>query len=257
MSIAHKPQTATLDDERAVPGLSNLANMQSHLARYRFIRRWIAPHHRVLETACGAGYGTQMLARQAAWVVGADYSSIAVAHARSTYPAPNLSFALMDCHKLAFQSANFDVVVSLEVFEHLEDSRTYLRECARVLRPGGRLILSTPNRDTWDIHMDSIRLEYEFHINMVNLGDLQRALRADFASCEIYGQRRTGSRLYGTLRALDVFNLRLRLFSPQRRQQLQQSLGVAPISAENADGFSFTQSQLKQANHFVAVCRKP
>lgn len=256
MSIAQKPASTTLDDERVVPGISEAGNLQSHWARYHFIRRWIEPHHWVLETACGSGYGTQFLARAAARVVGADYSPLALAYARSTYPATNLTFVQMDCHHIPLQSGIFDRVVSLEVFEHLQDSAAYLRECARVLRPGGLLLLSTPNRATWDIHMDSIHLEYAFHVNMMDLRSLRQALRAHFSSCEIYGQRPSGSPLHAALRSLDIFNLRLRLFSPQRRQQLQHALGVAPASGEITGGFVFTRSQLRQANNFVAVCRK-
>lgn len=257
VSTTYKPPTVTLDDERAVPGLSDPGNLRSHLARYRFVQQWVQPHHHVLETACGAGYGTQMLARRGKWVLGVDYSPMAIAHARAHYPASNLAFTLMDCQTLGLRDRSFDIVISLEVFEHLAQWQCYLRECARVLRSGGLLLLSTPNRATWDIHMGSIAQEYEFHINMVELADLQKALQRDFSICAIYGQRRRGSRLYGALRAVDILNLRLRLFSHQRRQRLQESLGVAPMPSDDAGEFVFTPSQLRQANHFVAVCRKP
>jgi ubiquinone/menaquinone biosynthesis C-methylase UbiE len=254
-NLPRKPLTTVLDDERPVPGISDAATLESHVARYRFAERWVGPQDKVLETACGVGYGAQRLARRVGSVLATDYSLLALQHARSHYAAENLGFAVMDCHRLAVGDGRFDVVVSFEVFEHLEQPAAYLAECHRVLRPGGRLLLSTPNRATWDIHMDSIAQDYGFHINMMGLEELRRVLRA-FPLCQIYGQRRAGNWLYTALRAMDVWNLRLRLFPPQRRRQLQQSLGVGTGDDAAANSYVFSRWQLRQASHFFAVCRK-
>ncbi len=256
MTVTSKPQSRTLDDERVLPGVTDAATYLSHLARYEFALRWMQPQHEVLETACGTGYGTGMLAGRAKSVVGIDYSPLAVEHARARYTADNLEFLVMDCHRLAFRNARFDVVVSFEVFEHLEGSDAYLRECRRVLRPGGLLLLSTPNRTTWDVHMRSIGQDYEFHINLVDLEGLRRALKPWFPSVQIYGQRRSGNWLYSALRAADVLNLRLRLFPPRQQERLQQRLGVVSGHAANGQHWIFSRNQLRQCNHFFAVCKK-
>jgi len=251
-----KPVSMTWDDERTHPDTPDRGTFQHHLARYEFALRQMQGGERVLDTGCGVGYGSKMLAAKAASVFGVDYSMPALAHARQRYTGSNLSYARMDCQNLALAFASFDLLVSFEMFEHLEHSAAYLRECHRVLRPGGKLILSTPNRAAWEIHMRSIQTENEFHVNMMDLDQLRAALGAVFAGVEIYGQRRRGNRLHTVLRSLDVFNLRLRLVPPQRREQIQRAMSVPAGETARGEDWIFAKSQLRQCNHFVAVCTR-
>lgn len=258
MSVAYKPPTIALDDERIIPGRTDPATFHSHQARYHFALRWITPQDDVLETACGSGYGTQMLAGRARSVLATDYSPLAIHYARQNFAADNMAFSVMDCQQLALRDSSFDVIVSFEVFEHLENAAAYLAECRRVLRPGGRLLLSTPNRVTHDLHMRSIGRGNEFHINLMNSTQFVRFMKSYFPETQVFGQRRKGNWIYGILRAADVFNLRLRLIGAQRRESLQQSFGVAPPQVDaRLESWAFTPRQLRQANNFVAVCRKP
>ncbi len=253
---ALKPDTQTLDDERTYPETPDVPTFQHHLARYEFLLPMIRKSDEILETGCGAGYGSRMLSERARSVVAIDYSSVALEYARERYSAPNLTHLLMNCHRLAFADASFDLIVSFEVYEHLEEPEVYLSECRRVLRPGGRLVLSTPNRSSWDIHMRSIGAGYEYHVNMVDLKALQGQLSTVFPNVEIYGQWRRGNALHRALRALDLWNLRLRLVPPGTREKLQQAMGV-PIGGTTRSGdWMFTRSQLRQANHFLTFCQK-
>jgi len=251
-----KPQSLVLDDERTYPETPDHATFQHHLARYEFAVAQMRPGERVLETGCGAGYGAHLLAQKARFVLGVDYSPAAIEYARGRYRDANLAFAVMNCHRLALADGQFDRIVSFEMFEHMERPLDYLRECARLLRPGGELLLSTPNRSAWEVHMRSIEARYEFHINMVDLRQLRRQLSSSFRRFKIYGQRRRGNRLYSLLRGLDVWNLRLRFFSAARRERLQESFGVP--GGEKASGLDwvFSRTQLRQCNHFVAICRR-
>lgn len=251
-----KPPTLTLDDERTYPETADQATFQHHLARYRFALEQIGQGERVLDAGCGTGYGTHLLSEKSTFTLGIDYAPQALEYARRNYAAANLAFAVMNCHRLAVADSSFDRVISFEVFEHLEHADEFLAECHRVLRPGGRLILSTPNRASWDVHMRAIQQEYEYHINMVDKSALRAALRKHFAEVELYGQWRKGNWLHATLRALDVFNLRLRLFSPARRERMQHAMGVPQGGEIPAEAWVFRQAQLNQCNHFVAVCRK-
>ena len=101
----------------------------------------------VLEAGCGEGYGARLLADRARRVVAVDYDADAIGHVARTYPG--LPVVRGNLVALPFAADSYDVVVSLQTIEHLWDQDAFLAECRRMLRPAGRLILSTPNRLTF------------------------------------------------------------------------------------------------------------
>ena len=107
-----------------------------HLARYRFASQ-LASGLDVLDAACGEGYGSAMLAEAvgAARVVGVDVDAQTVAHAQQAY---GLDFRVQDVCDLALEDDCFDLVVSFETIEHVEDASRMLAEFRLVLRPAGR-----------------------------------------------------------------------------------------------------------------------
>jgi SAM-dependent methyltransferase len=127
----------TFEEERLVPEEAVEASLQEHLARYRFARDHA--RGRVLDVACGTGYGTAMLD-----AVGVDLSLEALRYARR-HPA---RYVAADAARLPFGRV-FDSVVSFETIEHVPDPARFVEECARVLKPGGLFLVSTPNRDLW------------------------------------------------------------------------------------------------------------
>lgn len=102
---------------------------------------------RVLEAGCGEGYGAALLSREAAHVTALDYDDYTTGHVRAAYP--DLPIIRANVVALPFAELSYDVVVSLQTIEHLWDQDTFVRECVRVLRPGGTLIVSTPNTLTF------------------------------------------------------------------------------------------------------------
>jgi 2-polyprenyl-3-methyl-5-hydroxy-6-metoxy-1,4-benzoquinol methylase len=106
---------------------------------------------RVLEIACGRGGLACRLARHThrpGHLVAADFSTTAVAKGRSHARAvglPGLQWSVSDLHACGIQSGTFDTVISCESIEHLERPRQACVELARMLKPGGRLYLTTPN----------------------------------------------------------------------------------------------------------------
>jgi len=251
-----KPQSLTLDDERPRPDGPDSVTYHHHLARYLFAFRKMKGGERVLDAGCGTGYGSRLLGAKAASVVGIDNSPLALEYAREHFAGPGVLFARMDCQRLAFPAASFDLMLCFEVFEHLESHDDFLKECLRVLSPQGKLILSTPNMVTNELHMKSIGQSNPFHISMVGLAAFRRVLNRHFREVEVFGQRRRGNRLYSALRALDVLNLRLRLLPNVQRERLQQAFDVPMGEAAVPEAWVFEKAQLRQANQFVAICKK-
>lgn len=136
-----------LTGERTLPGIPH--------ENYWFRRHEIAYHTalpltrgaRVLDAGCGEGYGTAMLAEDGAAVVGVDLDLPTVQHLHRSYP--QVPAVLANLVALPFAEGTFDTVVTLQVVEHLWDQPGFVSECARVLRPYGLLVLSTPNRLTF------------------------------------------------------------------------------------------------------------
>jgi SAM-dependent methyltransferase len=136
-----------LTGERTVPGIpSENYWFRRHEAAYEHLLAQVAGAT-LLEVGSGEGYGTDLLAGTARHVLGVDYDSAAVTHARARYPVP--SFVRANLAALPVRSGSVDVVATLQVIEHVWDHGQFVRECLRVLRPGGRLLVTTPNRLTF------------------------------------------------------------------------------------------------------------
>ncbi len=138
--------------ERIVPNTREWeAYYANHICRYMFASRLVQARQatRVLDAACGVGYGSNHLATTTgANVVGVDRSQEALAVAGQHFAGKAIQFLSDDCHTLEAASKHgpYDVIVSFETLEHLAEPKRFLAACSRNLRPGGTLIVSTPNR---------------------------------------------------------------------------------------------------------------
>jgi ubiquinone/menaquinone biosynthesis C-methylase UbiE len=100
----------------------------------------------VLDLGCNNGYGASILARTCREVHAVDVSSAAIDDAVGRFGDLGIVFRQVDGGRLPFADAAFDAVVSFQVIEHVDDVDTYLSEIARVLKPGGRALFTTPNK---------------------------------------------------------------------------------------------------------------
>jgi ubiquinone/menaquinone biosynthesis C-methylase UbiE len=134
--------------ERLVPGTVEWEVLEAeHRQRYDYFADR-CKGLRVLDVACGVGYGSQLLAqRGAAAVTGMDISADAIACARKQFAHPHVEFITGDATSLVGIGRPFDAAVSFETIEHLSDPESLLREVRRVLTPAGFFACSTPNRD--------------------------------------------------------------------------------------------------------------
>ena len=136
-----------LTGERTVPGVpAENYWFRRHEAAYEYALPLVAGR-RVVEVGCGEGYGTALLATAAESVTGIDYDALAIAHCARTYPSAR--FVRANLAALPVASGVVDVVASLQVVEHVWNHGEFVRECLRVLRPGGLLVMTTPNRLTF------------------------------------------------------------------------------------------------------------
>lgn len=142
-----------LTGERTVPGIPEENYwFRRHEAAYLHL----ASHCTevvVLDAGCGEGYGAALLASAARRVVALDYDRHTACHAARRYP--ELGIVRGNLAALPLASSSLDVVACLQVIEHLWDQPGFLAECARVLRPGGRLLVTTPNRLTFSPGRDT------------------------------------------------------------------------------------------------------
>lgn len=157
-----------------------------HWHRYAFARRFVAGK-RVLDAACGEGYGSALLADVAAEVTGVDVDATAVAHATSRYASKtNARFERADVTRLGFENASFDVVISFETLEHLEAHDALVAGFARVLADDGLLLLSSPDKHTYS---EVAGFRNEFHVRELYREELVDLLTPHFPHVRLYGQK--------------------------------------------------------------------
>ncbi|HVV09903.1 class I SAM-dependent methyltransferase [Amycolatopsis sp.] len=142
-----------LTGERTVPGIPEETYwFRRHEAAYLAL----LPHvsgGTVLEAGCGEGYGAALIAGHAERVLALDYDEPTVAHVARRYP--ELAVARANLAWLPVRSSTVDAVANFQVIEHLWDQGGFLAECHRILRPGGRLVVTTPNRLTFTPDSDT------------------------------------------------------------------------------------------------------
>jgi len=171
--------------ERFVPGTRGEIWIE-HWHRYHFASRWVKGKH-VLDLACGEGYGSALLARHAEAVTGVDVSQQAIEHAKRVYAQlRNATFAVGSATKIPAADASFDVAISFETLEHIHQQEEFLAELDRVLRPGGVLLISCPNKAEYT---DKRGTQNEFHVKELYRPELDALIRKRFAHATWYGQK--------------------------------------------------------------------
>jgi len=157
-----------------------------HMHRYA-LARLLAPGKRVLDVACGEGYGSAMVAPVARKVVGVDVSPEVVRHAQVRYGLwPNLEFREGDATQLAFGAEQFDLVLSFETLEHVEAQDALVGGLAAALAPGGCALISSPDKATYS---DASGFRNEFHVRELYRDELIELLSRHFRCVRLYGQR--------------------------------------------------------------------
>jgi SAM-dependent methyltransferase len=216
-----------------------------HLAVYEWIGARVIGK-RVLDMACGEGYGSEVLARGADSVVGVDANPEAFEHARLRYQRQNLSFerGMVETYG---EPGSFDAVVFLQTIEHVQDPAAVLRHFQGLLRPGGVVYVTTPNLLTL-APQGASKSDNPWHLREYRAHEFDALCRTVFPTVEMLG----------------LFHARkLRLHEWALKggwDQVHQRLGLTKAfydrftPAISARDFTLREYGLDRALDFLSVC---
>ncbi|MGO9761615.1 MAG: class I SAM-dependent methyltransferase [Solirubrobacteraceae bacterium] len=226
--------------------------------RHLVVYEWIAERLRglrAIDMACGEGYGSDVLARTAASVVGVDANPEAHEHARLRYQRANLRFVrdLVDSF-----SEPADAVVFLQTIEHVQEPGAVLEHFRSLVGDGGAVFVSTPNVLTL-APKGAPRSDNPWHVYEYRRHEFEQLCRAHFASVELYGlfhARKLRAHELALRLGWDRVHPRLRLtrpfydwFTPAIAASDFKLVPAAGGGAPAAD------ADMDRALDFIAVCR--
>ena len=217
-----------------------------HLSVYEWIGARVAGL-RVIDLACGEGYGSEVLSRSAAGVVGVDANPETFEHARLRYVRQNLRFerAMVETYG---RESSCDAVVLLQTIEHLHDPAAVLEHLSAMLAPGGTAYVSTPNLLTL-APPGAAKSDNPWHLREYRAEEFEELCLGTFGQVEVLGIFHA--------RKLRAHELALRL----GWDRVHRRLGVtAPFydrftPALGARDFAVRPGRLDKALDFLAVCR--
>jgi SAM-dependent methyltransferase len=217
-----------------------------HLAVYEWIGARVIGR-RVIDMACGEGYGSEVLSRSAASVLGVDANPEAHEHARLRYERQNLSFerGMVETHG---EPGAFDVVVFLQTIEHVQDPVAVLEHFRSLLTPGGVAYVSTPNVLTL-APAGAQRSDNPWHIKEYRAAEFEDLCRAVFADVELLGvfhARKLRVHELALACGWDAVHARLRITKPFY-DRFTPAIG--------SRDFALRPAGLDGALDFLAVCR--
>ncbi len=234
-----------LTGERTLPDLPEENYwFRRHLVVYEWIAAGVAGR-RVVDMACGEGYGSDVLARSARSVVGVDANPEAHEHARLRYVRPNLRFERDLVESFAEPC---EAVVFLQTIEHVQDAGAILEHFKSMLEPGGIAYVSTPNLLTL-APPGAEKSDNPWHVREYRAAEFRELCEAHFDRVELLG-------LFHA-RKLRVHELAIRL----GWDAVHRSLGLTRrfydrfTPSISTSDFVLRPGDLDRSLDFLAVCR--
>ncbi|MGL5065683.1 MAG: methyltransferase domain-containing protein, partial [Microcoleus sp.] len=176
--------------ERYVPTVQGRIRYE-HLHRYASALELVRGKS-VLDIASGEGYGSAYLSQVANSVVGVDIDRECIKYSQKKYGSiSNLEFVVGSCDAIPLGSESIEIVTSFETIEHHDRHNEMMREIKRVLKPGGVLVISAPNRLTYSENPQSASANpnNQFHVNEPYEYQFISLLSRYFKNVKLYGQR--------------------------------------------------------------------
>lgn len=218
-----------------------------HLVVYEWIGARVAGL-RVLDMACGEGYGSEVLSRSAASVTGVDGNPEAHEHARLRYVRQNLTFEAGLVETFG-STGSFDAVVFLQTIEHVQDPVAVLRHFRALLTPGGVAYISTPNVLTL-APPGAVKSDNPWHIKEYRAEEFRELCRSVFSDVQLLGVHHARKLL------LHQFAIeRLGWDGLHRRLRITEPFYDRFTPAISARDFTLRADGLDAARDFLAICR--
>lgn len=152
-----------------------------HLVRYEFAKRFVKGK-KVLDIACGSGYGAKILAEAGAEeVIAIDINKEAVEAAKINYGHNNIEFLEGSAEEIKLGDKSIDTIVSFETIEHLKNPEKYLSELKRVIKDSGLVFISTPNDAVF-------HTKNPFHFKEYNKNEFADLIKKYFKYYKIFDQ---------------------------------------------------------------------
>lgn len=165
-------------------------NTIEHLHRYALACS-ICKNSDVLDIACGEGYGSNLLSKVANKVTGVDISGDAVDKASKKYQGKNIKFLEGSASEIPLDTNSMDVVVSFETLEHHDKHQEMMNEIKRILKPGGILIMSSPDKK---YYTDVPNYINPFHVKELYFEEFKELIHFNFKKATFFFQKMvTGS----------------------------------------------------------------
>lgn len=262
--------TSMYSGERILPRKIFNVTYQQSLVAYEFAMRYAAGHS-VLDVASGEGYGTSLLGATAAQVIGIDYNQRAVAHAQSKYSSSTVSFVHSNLFNAfnVLHGATFDVVCCFQTLEHVMDHDRFLKALSSVTKPGGTIIVSTPNKDIFPSFNP-------YHVHELGYQEMQDLFVRHFNNVQLYGvlgddtvlsYRTSKQKIGDAILKIDFLKLRTLLPQPFIRalyafvslfiiKQVSMWKHYDQVVRLTAANFHVSSQNVTTALDFIAVAKK-
>ena len=231
--------------ERMIPPEENEISFvfARHKFAYQYASKFVKNKY-VLDVGCGTGYGCSIMSETAQYVCGVDYDISALSHCVRRYKNPKNNFVQMIATRLAFRR-RFDVAVSFQVIEHIENSSKYIEQLKFVTKRGGLILISTPNVK------QNIKTTNRnpFHAKEFDYNSFNELIMQNFSSYEIIGISYSKQNFFRSVfQSLPLYRLGKIL---KRKSKIKKLAG----KILNLTGFTITRTNVESSLDVLAYCK--
>jgi len=176
--------------ERFLPWTEVDDTHYEHIHRYFFASKFVK-NKKVLDLACGEGYGVKILSKSAKSVIGIEIDKKTTMHAKKKYRGKNIKFITSSITQIPIPGKHlFDVIVCFEAIEHIKEQKKIFEEVKRLLKKNGLFVISTPNKK---IYTTEEKNSNPFHEKELSISEFRNLLKSFFSNVQIYGQKASTS----------------------------------------------------------------